>query len=255
MAIRSSYAPGAPSWIDLAVPDLDAATAYYSALFGWSVEVGPPETGGYTLASLDGHTVAGIGRQQDPAQPVIWNTYMATDDVHVTTQRVRAAGGTVVAEPMQVLDFGSMAFCLDPLGAAFGLWQAGAMAGAELVNEPGAWSWSELATPDGATADAFYAQLFPYEFEKVGDRTDLDYTAWRINGEVVCGRFHTGVSQLPPHWIVYFAVPDADVAAQRVAELGGTVVRRPWDSPYGRMCAVTDPWGASFTLSQLPERQ
>ena len=49
---------------------------------------------------------------------------------------------------MDVLDVGRMAVFTDPQGAVFSVWQAGTHPGAELVNEPGTWSWSELLTTD-----------------------------------------------------------------------------------------------------------
>jgi predicted enzyme related to lactoylglutathione lyase len=47
---------------------------------------------------------------------------------------------------------------------------------------------------------------------------------------------------------VYFSVEDADVAAARVTELGGTVARPPEDTPFGRLADVIDPTGAMFKL-------
>ena len=43
------YAPGTPSWVDVSVPDTDAAAAFYGGLFGWEAgEAGNvEETGGY----------------------------------------------------------------------------------------------------------------------------------------------------------------------------------------------------------------
>ena len=56
-------------------------------------------------------------------------------------------------------------------------------------------------------------------------------------------------------WSVTFSVADADWVAARTAELGGTVVSGPVDVPYSRVVQITDPQGASVTLSQfkMPE--
>ena len=61
MSIRTSYLPGTPSWVDIGAPDPVAAGEFYAAIFGWTVEAGPPEAGGYTMALLRGLPVAGIG--------------------------------------------------------------------------------------------------------------------------------------------------------------------------------------------------
>jgi predicted enzyme related to lactoylglutathione lyase len=56
---------------------------------------------------------------------------------------------------------------------------------------------------------------------------------------------------LPTHWMVYFAVEDADAATKKVTELGGTVHMPPRDIPVGRFAVVQDPTGATFSLIKL----
>jgi predicted enzyme related to lactoylglutathione lyase len=51
--------------------------------------------------------------------------------------------------------------------------------------------------------------------------------------------------------VVYFGVADATAASARVVELGGTVVRDPWDSEFGRFAQVTDPFGGLFFLHEV----
>ncbi len=41
---------------------------------------------------------------------------------------------------------------------------------------------------------------------------------------------------------------DADAAATRAAELGGSVIRPPWETPYGRMAVLADDQGAVFAV-------
>jgi predicted enzyme related to lactoylglutathione lyase len=50
---------------------------------------------------------------------------------------------------------------------------------------------------------------------------------------------------------VTFGVDDADAAAGKAAELGGTVVVTPFDAPWVRMTVVADPQGATFIASQF----
>jgi hypothetical protein len=43
---------GTPTWIDLGIPDLDRAMEFYGAVFGWKFDVGPEQTGRYTMCLL-----------------------------------------------------------------------------------------------------------------------------------------------------------------------------------------------------------
>lgn len=251
MTIRDTpWPPGTPCWVDLMTPDQPAARAFYSALFGWAVDVGPEETGHYGMAALDGRSVAGIGGMMGMEHPPVWNTYLAVADADATAERVEAAGGAVVAPPTDVMDFGRMAFVSAPGGGVFGLWQAGTHLGAGLVNEPGSVSWNEFMTRDYAGAKAFLAAVFGCTFTDIGGDA-FDYSTIEVDGTTVggVGTLPPDVPELvPPHWRVYFAVADCDQAVARVAELGGAVQRPPMDMPYGRHADVADPQGAMFSL-------
>ena len=59
---------------------------------------------------------------------------------------------------MDVGPAGRTAVFADPEGAAFRVWQAGRTHGAQVVNAPGAWNWSDLETRDIEAAKAFYAR-------------------------------------------------------------------------------------------------
>ena len=121
---------GTPVWIDLASSDPAASRAFYAQLFGWTVEVNPdPQYGGYALARIGGRDVAGIGPKRLPEAPTAWSLYLGTTDVDGLAEKVRAAGGTVVAPPMQVGDQGRMAVFQDPSGAFISAWQPAAMGG------------------------------------------------------------------------------------------------------------------------------
>lgn len=53
---------------------------------------------------------------------------------------------------------------------------------------------------------------------------------------------------VPPHWIVYFAVDDADAATEKAKEGGAQVRAEPFDNEAGRFSVLTDPHGAAFAL-------
>jgi uncharacterized protein len=160
----------------------------------------------------------------------------------------------VLVPPMDVLDVGRMAVFADPQGAVVSVWQAGAHPGAELVNEPGTWTWSELLTTDVEAATRFYVDVFGWTTDPKGDGPTPEYVEWQVGGRSVAGMMQkppTMPAEVPPHWAVYFAVADADSAAARVQELGGRVHVPPTDIEPGRFAAVADPAGAVFNVIAL----
>jgi len=55
-------AHGIHGWADVAVPDMDAGEAFYSAVFDWDARAGDGgESMPYTMFSADGKLVAGMG--------------------------------------------------------------------------------------------------------------------------------------------------------------------------------------------------
>jgi len=258
MIHEDAWPQGTPAWVDLMVPDRQAARAFYGPLFGWDFAEGSPETGYYTTALKHGQPVAGIGEVQPgvEAPPAAWTTYLAVDDVHSTVERATTAGATVLMEPMGVMEFGRMAVLADTTGAVFGLWQAGSHTGANLVNEPGAMIWNEGLSHDLAAARGFYGSVFGYTFDDMsGPGPGFDYVAANVDGKNVGGLGGTGTlpDDAPPHWRVYFAAADTDAATARAVELGATVLDGPRDSPYGRLATLSGPAGEQFTLMSTDE--
>jgi predicted enzyme related to lactoylglutathione lyase len=251
------YEPGVPSWVDIGSPDPQGAADFYGALFGWEAPEGPPETGGYRVAMVRDHAVAGIGPAQNPGPPY-WSTYVAVASADDAAEKVTAAGGQVIVAPMDVLDVGRMAVFTDTVGAFFSVWQAGTHPGAELVNEPGTWSWSELLTTDVEASKTFYGAVFGWTANTVGAGPTGEYTEWQVDGRAVGGMMLKPpmLTDVPSHWAVYFAVADTDAAVARVAELGGSVMMPPMDIEPGRFAVVADPYGATFNVIALaPERE
>ena len=251
MTVRETpWDPGTPCWVDLMTPDQQAAREFYSALFGWQIDVGPEETGHYGMASLRGHSVAGIGGMMGMEHPPVWNTYLATADVDATCKAAEAAGASIAAPPMDVMEFGRMAFVQVPGGGVFGLWQAGTHNGSGLANEPGAYCWNEFMTRDYETGKSFYGEVFGYTFSELGDE-NFSYCTLDLEGRPVggLGTLPDEVpKEVPAHWRVYFAVDDADKSLARAAELGGAILRPAEDMPYGRWGDASDGQGAMFAL-------
>jgi len=253
MTERTSYAPGTPSWVDLGTPDIDATVAFYSGLFGWQIEEGPPEAGGYRMCMLGDKPVAGMGPLMGEGQPSAWSTYVSVADADATAKAVDAAGGMTFVPPMDVLTVGRMAVFADPTGAAISIWQPRDHAGAGLVNEPNTFCWNELVVRDGAKATPFYEQVFGWKAVDSG-MEGMTYTLFDNGGEQIAGMLEMDDSfpaQVPNHWMVYFAVDDCDAAVEKLTSLGGKVMMPASDSPVGRMAACLDSTGAAFSVIKL----
>jgi predicted enzyme related to lactoylglutathione lyase len=254
---NTAWPAGTPCWVDLGVSDIPKAMAFYGGLFGWDIQEGPPETGGYAMCTIGGLPVAGIGPKMGEADmPTVWTTYIASEDADATAAKIKAAGGQVLADPFDVMDVGRMFVAVDPGGAAFGVWQARAHTGIQRANEPGAVIWSENMSRNYEGNKAFYNSVFGYTYGDMGAE-GMKYAMLDLDGNSVGGIGEIGADQpaeMPPYWGTYFAVADTDAAVEKATELGGSVVAPAWDSPYGRMAVVSDDQGGTFALMSTTEQ-
>jgi uncharacterized protein len=250
--VTTNQPAGTPTWIDLGIPDLDRAMAFYGAVFGWEFDVGPEETGYYTTCLLRGRRAAALMANPDPgATKFWWQVYLATDDCDATAKRIADAGGTLIHAPMDVPDQGRLAVARDPVGAQFGLWQGRGMVGAEVVNEPGALLRNDLVTPTPEPARAFYSAVFDFTLDGNEDLPGLDFTFLRRpDGHEIGGI--VGLPEAPRSaWGTLFEVADTDAAVERAIAGGGSATT-PEDFVYGRTATVTDPFGTEFTVGSRP---
>jgi uncharacterized protein len=247
---------GTPCWVDLSTADIPTAVSFYSSQFGWDVQQGGPEVGGYSMAQLGGRNVAGIGPDMTQSgAPSAWATYIASSDADATAAKIANAGGKVLMGPMDVMDVGRMIVAVDTTGATFGVWEARNHTGAQVVNVPGAVTWSEHMSRDFEGAKAFYAAVFGYEYGDVSSES-FSYATLLIGGQQVVG----GLGAFPADsdaghqafWSVYFGTTDTDKAVELVTSHGGRLLRPATDSPYGRMAVVADNQGAVFSLISTP---
>jgi uncharacterized protein len=271
MSERDGYESGVPCWVDTWQPDADAAVAFYTELFGWEVEdTMPPDTPGkHFMCRLRGRDVAAIASRPEraPQSEPAWGTYVWVGSVDDTAARTTDAGGTVVMEPFDALDGGRIAVVADPAGAVLGVWQPGAHKGAQLVNEPGAWSMSALNTRHPEAAKAFYGDVFGWTTESFGAGGD-EIFMWRLPGfvggepqqpvprDVVATMIPMGrdvPDDAPPFWSVDFWVGDVDGTVDRTRQLGGTVIAPPYGIPGAelRQAVVADPQGAAFSVTEV----
>lgn len=237
MRVRG-YAPATPCWAELASNDPAAAVDFYQELFGWQATT---TEAGTTVFTLRGLAVAGLARARRRSA---WRTHISVADIDATVDAVRAAGGSVLRAPAAVGSRGSAALVADLEGAAFGLWQPGTFAGAQLISEPSAVCWSEVATRDPAAAIGFYGKVFGWTDQPGEMPTSFQYRDWQVANRVVGGLIPMGVefpAEIPPHWRTTVEVDVCADTMDRCTALGGHVFLGPVDIGIGQFAQLFDP--------------
>jgi uncharacterized protein len=265
MSERTEYAPGEFCWVDLATTDVDGATKFYGELLGVEAEAAPgdpEETGGYGFFTKSGKMIGGFGPTQRDEQPSAWSSYIKVEDADATAEKVKEAGGQVHFGPIDIPnESGRMAVLQDPTGAFIAINQQKQHPGAQLVNEPGTWTWNNLMTRDVDRAEDFYAKVFGWKAIH-REEAPPGVLMWQVEGqrwpEGLGGMMAIG-SDLPPdmpaHWEVYFVVEKADESIKQAEAAGAKLAFGPLDIPVGRIAVLVDPQGAVVSIieSRYPE--
>ena len=124
--------------------------------------------------------------------------------------------------------------------------------------QPGTFCWVELGTSDSGAAKNFYHQLFGWDYEDNSMGEHGVYSIVKLNGKEVGGLYNLFpelVSQgVPPHWLSYVAVTNADESVEKAKAEGATVMNGPMDvMTAGRMAVIKDPTGAAFAVWQAKD--
>lgn len=113
--------------VELNTTDLDQAKAFYGKLFDWTLEDTPMPGGTYTLIKVGQGTGGGMMKHPMPGAPSMWLAYVAVDDIHASTEKVKALGGKVIVEVQEIPNVGWFSVIMDPTGAALALFKPKAM--------------------------------------------------------------------------------------------------------------------------------
>lgn len=244
-------------WHELETDDMDAGTAFYTALVGWGTATEDPGSGPYRMFTQDGVAAAGLMDLPDEAKQMgavpCWLLYAGVEDVDATIAQAEALGATSPIESFDVPTVGRIGLILDPQGAALGLF---APAGDDPPVGPppgvGTPSWHELATTDYEAALRFYAELFGWSATEAMDMGGgAIYQLFGLgDGEPLGGIFNKPPEMPVSAWNVYWEVADVDAAAARIPGLGGRILTEPMEVPGGgRIVQGVDAQGAMFSLS------
>jgi predicted enzyme related to lactoylglutathione lyase len=120
---------------------------------------------------------------------------------------------------------------------------------------PGAFCWFELVTTDHGAAKSFYSALFGWTPSDLPVGPDGSYTIFRRGDRDTAAAYAMPAEYraqgMPPNWLLYVMVENADASAARASELGGSIAVEPLDvMDQGRMAVIADPLGARLALWQ-----
>jgi len=103
-------------YVEFVVTDLDRASAFYAAAFGWTMTDYGPEY----CAFADGRLEGGFTTQGEkrPGGPLV---ILYADDLAATQARIAAAGGRIV-KPVFEFPGGRRFHCSDPDGYELAVW-------------------------------------------------------------------------------------------------------------------------------------
>jgi len=115
--------------------------------------------------------------------------------------------------------------------------------------------WTDLTVPDAAKVRDFYAAVAGWTHTALSMGAYDDYCMNAPDGKTVAGvcRARGSNAKIPPVWLVYITVADADASAKKAAELGGAVIDGPRDVGGGRFAVIRDPAGAVCAVYSMKE--
>jgi predicted enzyme related to lactoylglutathione lyase len=246
---------GRQVWSELMTTNPKAAETFYDKVIGWTSAPSPDSPMPYTSFSrAGGVAVAGlIERPADMNMPPFWSMYIGVPDFDESVANITRLGGGELSPVIDVPSVGRMQMMKDPQGSPFYIIQpAPRQNPPDRDPEVGEASWIELMTTDATAAMKFYQELFRWQPSEAMDMGDMGTYQMFNRGERMIGGMMNKpkeMAQVPPHWAIYFRVPDINAAVDRIKENGGTILNGPMEVPGGdRIVNARDPQGAAFSL-------
>ena len=255
MTTTASRLLGRPVWYELMTTDTPAAETFYRNVVGWTSAPFEASPQPYTVFKRSPQAqVAGLmQRPADMQMPPFWAMYIGVPNLEEALAHITRQGGRELSPVIDVPTVGRLQMVADPQGAAFYIIQPSSTEDPpEHAPEVGEASWHELMTTDAPAAMKFYSEVFGWQ---PGDAMDMGpmgkyYMFNRALGPI--GGMMNKPSQMahvPPHWAIYFRVPDINAAAERIKANGGSILNGPMEVPGGDWIVnAMDPQGAAFSL-------
>jgi len=241
---------GVVKWHALLTEDAEAATAFYSDLFGWQVE--RTERGKY-LITHDGALIGGITEIQRPESGVddsTWLLGITVPDVKRSVSEARRRGAKILTDASHAEGLGDWAVIEDPQGAQVLLFSPELVLGGD--DGPGSWAWAELWTTEPDAAFDFYHAVIGWD-GGTWDRPDGAYPVFMSGKQARAGVVDISQEEWRPGWAPYVGVVNLHATLERARQLGGQILFAPDPKVDGGLvAAIADPTGVAFLIYQLP---
>ena len=255
--LTSTQVPGGLNWLDLGTPDIDAAVAFYTGLFGWQFQSAGPEAGGYGFLQKDGKTV-GAARPADRGGRELGLDGVLPHRGRRRHRQVRRAGGRLRPRPAVGGLHGRADGRLHRPGG-----RRLRRVGTRRHRRPGARERPRQRQLDRAVhhrcrgGEGVLRHVLSWETRDMPMGGGIVYS---IAGPAGGGEqtMHGGLMQLPQEnrdagsaseWHPYFEVEDCDATVASAQGLGATVIIAATDGEgVGRFAMLLDPFGAPFAV-------
>ena len=239
-------------WFDLNTTDKAGARAFYTALFGWTIQ-DTDKGGGHTSLQNGEQGFGGMGEARGGA-PSHWLGYIDVSDLDARVRKLVKMGGQALMPGMDIPDVGRIAVLADPSGAAFALYQAAGshdgIAWEPSRRKTGDIGWSDLTTNDVAQAKGFYGEAFGWTAGDGMGEPGKEYYMLSSGGQPLGGLMLRPDMAPVCAWSFYVNVADADATAEKAKALGGRVLHAETVPGMVRFAILQDPQGAVIGIAQ-----
>jgi uncharacterized protein len=244
--------PGKFVWFEHLSRDARKAQAFYGEVLGWKARPFPADGSGYDMiftGDTDDTMIGGYAAPKRDRQPSHWISYVSVEDVDAAAKAATQNGGRVIEPPSDLPGVGRMARIADPQGAEICVFKNASGDPPDAPTTHGRWLWNELHTSDPTKALSFYEKVLGFSHRSVAMGPDATYHILSKDGVDRGGVTSHLPPGVPPHWLPYVEVDDADATIARARKLGAAIPVAPSDIPgIGRFGVLEDPTGAVLAV-------
>jgi len=245
-------------WADLFTSEPDAASKFYTSLFGWTATSVDQKGKSYIVFTNNGVPVAGIAPHSlaKETHPSRWIGYVSVSDIKATVAAVSQYGGKIHGQPRNFPDRGQQAIIADNEGNTIGLLQSSSGDPADDATVVGAWNWFEVYVKNPQATANFYHQALGYDMapETNSDRKSDFVLSSNGNNRAGIAPVPDDVKDASASWLGVIRVADLDQTLAKVAGLGGEVLLKPHTVEFGsRFAIILDPTGGTIGLVEYIE--